>query len=123
MQSLDVVKLFGRHSEVMEVATGDTVFKQGDPGSEMYIVLEGEVSLPINDDDFDAVGPGNIFGELALIDSPTRSATAVAAAPSRPATVNEKRFLCMVREHPFFALYVMRVLADRIRKMNRLVHA
>jgi CRP-like cAMP-binding protein len=47
----------------------------------------------------------------------------VARTDCRLATVNERRFIFMVQEHPFFSLYVMRVLADRIRKMDQVAHA
>jgi CRP/FNR family cyclic AMP-dependent transcriptional regulator len=58
------------------------------------------------------------LGEMALIDSKARSATAVAISDCRLAPVNEKRFLFMVQETPFFALHVMRSLTDKIRLTN-----
>jgi CRP/FNR family transcriptional regulator, cyclic AMP receptor protein len=66
----------------------------------------------------DVAGPGDIVGEMALIDAKSRSATAQAKSDCRLAPVDERRFLFLVHEHPLFALHVMRVLADRLRRMN-----
>lgn len=120
MRSPDLIKLFENDAEAIDYAAGDVVFRQGDTGRVMYVVLSGRVDLTINDHHFDIAEAGNIFGELALIDTPHRSATATAAEPTRLVTVDKRRFTFLVQEHPFFALYVMGVLAQRIRRIDRL---
>lgn len=55
---------------------------------------------------------------MALIDTKARSATVVARSDCRLVPINEKRFLVLVHQTPIFALLVMRVLADRLRRMN-----
>jgi CRP-like cAMP-binding protein len=84
----------------------------------MYVVLDGEVEVRVGNQVVDLVQPGTIMGEMALIDSGARSATAVARSACRLAVVAQKVFLYMVQQTPFFALEVMRVLADRLRLMN-----
>jgi CRP-like cAMP-binding protein len=64
------------------------------------------------------VGPGGILGEMALIDTEPRSATATARTDSRVVRVDQKQFTFLVHEHPTFALQVMRVMAGRLRKAN-----
>lgn len=64
------------------------------------------------------VGPGGIIGGLALIDSAPRRAGATARAPARVACVDHKYFTYLVQEHPTFALQVMTVMAERLRKAN-----
>ena len=120
MLSPDLIKLFENDAEAVEYAAGDVVFRQGDTGHVMYVVVSGQIELTLNDHHFDTVDAGHIFGELALIDSPTRSATATVATPTRLVTVDKRRFTFLVQEHPFFALYVMGVLAQRIRKIDQL---
>ncbi len=120
MLSPDLIKLFENNSEIIEYGAGEEVFRQGDTGQVMYVVLSGRVELTLNDQHFDTAEVGNIFGELALIDTPHRSATATATEASRLVTVDKRQFTFMVQEHPFFALYVMGVLAQRIRKIDRL---
>jgi CRP-like cAMP-binding protein len=65
------------------------------------------------------MGPGEPFGEMALIDQTPRTATAIAKTPCKLAVIPEKRFLFMVQTTPHFALQIMKVMADRLRKMNK----
>lgn len=123
MHQLDVVKLFHLHSDVAELAAGETIFEQDTPGDVMYVVLDGTVELSIDGKAFETAGPGDIVGEMALIDVPVRSATAVARTVCRLAVVDEPRFLFMVREHPYFALHVMSVLAERVRRTDRIAYS
>ena len=62
------------------------------------------------------IGPGGIFGELALIDASPRSATATATSDCDLVALDERAFLFHVSQTPFFALSVLRVLADRLRR-------
>ena len=61
----------------------------------------------------------SIFGEMALIDANPRSATAVAASDVKLVPVNEKQFLFLISNTPHFALNVMRIMARRLRAMNK----
>ncbi|HSS26673.1 MAG TPA: cyclic nucleotide-binding domain-containing protein, partial [Usitatibacter sp.] len=97
---------------------GETIFQAYDMGSEMYVVIEGEVELRIGDKIVETLGPGEPFGEMALIDQAPRTATAVAKTACKLAVIPEKRFLFMVAQTPHFALQIMKVMADRLRKMN-----
>ena len=64
---------------------------------------------------------GDIFGEMALIDHTTRSATAKARTASKVAIVDQRRFLWLVQETPVFSRQVMGVMADRIRKLDKVL--
>ena len=97
---------------------GEEIFRAYDMASEMYVVLEGEVELTIGTRVLEALGPGEPFGEMALIDQAPRVATAIAKTPCKLAVISEKRFLFMVQQTPHFALQIMKVMADRLRKMN-----
>lgn len=96
----------------------EKIFEAFDMGAEMYVVLEGEVELTIGDHVVETLGPGEPFGEMALIDQAPRVATATARTPCKLAVIPEKRFLFMVQTTPYFALQIMKVMADRLRKMN-----
>jgi CRP-like cAMP-binding protein len=97
---------------------GEAIFSAFDMGSEMYVVLEGQVELTIDSKVLEVLGPGEPFGEMALIDQAPRTATAIAKTPCKLAVIPEKRFLFMVQQTPLFALQIMKVMADRLRKMN-----
>lgn len=97
---------------------GATIFSRGDPGDRMYVLLEGEVELRIGERTIDVLRPGEPFGEMALIDSEARVATAVARTACRLAPVTEKQFLELIQDTPYFGLEIMKVMAHRLRKMN-----
>lgn len=100
------------------VAAGTVIFEAGQPGDVMYVVIEGELDVVDGDRVLDTVGEGGIVGEMALIDKQPRSATAIARTDCRLAPVNERRFVFLVHQTPYFALEVMRVMADRLRRTN-----
>ena len=102
-----------------ECAAGEAIFRAYDMGAEMYVVLEGEVELTIDDRVLETLGPGEPFGEMALIDQAPRTATAIAKTACKLAVIPEKRFLFMVQTAPQFALQIMKVMADRLRTMNQ----
>jgi CRP-like cAMP-binding protein len=97
---------------------GEIIFDLGDPASRMYVVAEGEVEISIGGAAMEVVGREGIFGEMALIANETRSATARARTDCRLVEISERRFLYLVQETPFFALEVMRVLAERLRRRD-----
>ena len=115
---MDLRSLFARSDNAQEFQANSTIFAEGTPGDVMYVVLDGEVELRVRGEVLEVAGPGDIVGEMALIDTKPRSATARAISDCRLASVDERRFLYMVHETPLFALHVMRVLADRLRRMN-----
>jgi CRP-like cAMP-binding protein len=99
-------------------AAGQFIFQKGDSGQTMYIVTEGEVEILDGSVILEVGGPGSMVGELALIDDEPRSAAVVAKTDCRLVPVDRKRFQYMTQETPFFALAVMKVLADRLRNKN-----
>ena len=107
-----------RGKEAQRFPAGQYVFKAGDPGDCMYIITEGEVDVLDGSSVLDTIGPGSIVGELALIDDEPRSASVRAKTDCGLVPVDRRRFQFMVQETPFFGLAVMKILADRLRKMN-----
>jgi CRP-like cAMP-binding protein len=94
-------EIFRTVDAVERLAAGDVIFSAGDAGDCMYVVRDGMVTIHADGLPIEEVGPGGIFGELALIDSAPRSATATAATACE-----------------FFALNVMRVLSERLRRAS-----
>lgn len=109
LQHLDPVQRF---------SAGQQITAAGAPGAEMYYIKSGEVEISLNGKSLNIVGAGEIFGEMALIDAKQRYADAVAKTDCEVIGIDEKRFSFLVQEHPYFALNVMRVLAERLRKQN-----
>jgi CRP/FNR family cyclic AMP-dependent transcriptional regulator len=100
------------------VHAGDVIFRQYDMGAEMFVILDGEVDLALGPNVIETLGPGEPFGEMALIDQAPRTATATARTDCLLAVVPERRFLFLVQTTPHFALEIMKAMADRLRKMN-----
>ena len=102
----------------LQVAPGQVIFGAGQTGDQMFIVRSGSVELKVGETLLETVGPGGVFGELALIDPAPRSATAVAGPGCSLVPVNEIQFHALVQKVPNLALEVMKVMARRIRKTN-----
>jgi len=115
------IDLFRNEDELEVYALGATVFSEGQSGDKMYVVLDGEVTLSINGRRVETIGCGGILGEMALVDSGPRSATAIATRAAQLAPITAQRFKALVRQNPEFALQIMRVLATRLRRMDALV--
>jgi CRP-like cAMP-binding protein len=94
---------------------------EGDPGKIMFVVMEGRVRLNVRGNPVEEIGPGGIFGKMALVDGSPRSATAEAITHCTLATTGEERCNILVQTTPRFALRVMRVLALRLRNMDTLL--
>jgi CRP-like cAMP-binding protein len=109
-------EVFYQPDQVREFQPGELIFEAGTPGEEMFLVQTGEVDIQIGGRVVETVGPEHFFGELALIDDGPRSATAVARTPCRLVALNQRRFAFLVDEMPFFAINVMKVMADRLRR-------
>ena len=112
------VNMWKNAHDVVAFEAGQVVFNEGEPGDVMYAVVEGAVDITRNGMVIESLTDGDIFGELALVDDSPRNASAVVTKPSRLARVDQKQFTFLVHEHPTFALTVMAVLADRLRRAN-----
>ncbi len=114
---LDLTRLFGRDKNTFEVAAGETIFQEGDQSSLMYVVLDGQIDIIIGEKIVETVDPGGIFGEMALIGPAPRSGSAVARFDARLVPVDNRNFQLVIQQTPYFAIQVMGVLADRLRRM------
>lgn len=97
---------------------GDKIFLQGDSGDCMYVVKSGRVSIQAAGMVLDNIEASGVFGEMSLIDGSPRSATAIAAEVSEVVPIDRGAFQELVRHDPEFALRLMRLMADRIRRTN-----
>ena len=116
--SEDFLGLFESETEVVTLAPDEALFEKGHPGRLMYVVKSGSLQILDGNYVYETVSAGGILGEMAVVDGSPRSATVRAIEPSIVIPIDERRFLFMVQQTPFFALRVMRVLAARLRAMN-----
>jgi CRP-like cAMP-binding protein len=115
---IDFALLARATNETRTYKAGEVIFSAGDEGHEFFVVKSGKVGVRLRNRTLDTMGEGEVFGEMALIDSEPRSASAVAETDCVVVPVSEKQFLFMTSEAPYFALSLMRVLAQRLRTAN-----
>ena len=114
------------HIDEKNYQKGQTIFAAGDPGGTMLTVLEGKVQTFVTDDNkvrivLDDYSPGEIFGELSLLDGAPRSATAVALESTRVFVIDQDDLHRLVAKKPAAALDIMAVLGQRIRKTDEFI--
>lgn len=93
---------------------GERLFTKGDEATHLYVVRSGEVAILRDDMELSRVGPGSIFGEVAVLRSSRRTADILAVTETRCLALAAERFRTLLREHPDIGLAVMEVLADRL---------
>ena len=116
--SMSLIDLLPGDATLTQVLPGHLIFSQGERGSVLYVVTEGEAHILLDGKVVETVRAGGILGEMALIDAGARSATAIAKTRCVLVPIDEARFNDLVRRHPEFALQVMRVLVHRLRRMD-----
>ena len=107
----DFLDLFRGETDVITLEPGQELFKKGDVGRHLYVVKSGDVQIVDGNHVFETVSAGGILGEMALISQEPRSTTVRAISKSVVVPVDERRFLFLVQQTPFFAVRVMRVWA------------
>ena len=111
--------LTGNHIDTRRVRAGGVIFREGEQAEELFVIKSGYVRIQIGNRTMADLTTDNIFGEMALIDSEPRSATAEAITDVELVPISEKQFLFLVSQTPYFALKVMRILAQRLRVTSK----
>jgi len=119
--AIDFSVLIGPQVAVRSFKVGETIFKEGDPATELYVIQSGRVGIHLGNRLLSTLETNEIFGEMALVDGAPRSADAIAVTDVTLVPISEKQFLFLVSQTPFFALKIMRVLARRLRASNSAV--
>lgn len=115
------VNIFKHAEHTEQYSAGQVIFKEGEPGQVMYVIQEGEVNIFIGERLLETTGPGGVIGEMALVDNTARSATAVAKIDCKLVSLDEDHFKVQIHHTPFFAVQVIRILADRLRRADRML--
>ena len=115
---MTTISLFQNTSEYEAFTAGHHIFDEGEAGEVMYVVVEGEVNIMVRGRVIETVGPGEVLGEMVLVDASPRSASAVAKTDCKLVLINERRFQFLVQQTPYFAIQIMQIMANRLRRMN-----
>lgn len=119
-------EMFLRH--VRDFAPGAVIFREGESGKEMYIVVDGKVEITKSTSGSAAktlatLGRGDIFGEMAVIDKKVRAATATAIGATKVLVLNEALFDAMLTHNADFARKIVKLLSERLRHTNLLLQS
>ena len=115
----EVMKIFAK-GMTMTCVRGDTIFRKGTEGTQMYVVLSGEIGIFDDDKCIARLHAGDMFGEMALVNKEPRSATATAVEDSRVFILSESTFerLMTKRVSIRILLNIIRTLSQRLRRAN-----
>jgi CRP-like cAMP-binding protein len=110
----DLVEL-AKVTEDLEVEEGKVLAREGDLGSEFFVIVDGEVAVTKDGRDLRRLGSGEFFGEIALVwDSPRRTATVTAATPVRFFVLTRQAFRSLIDRHPDIERNVLEALEERV---------
>jgi CRP-like cAMP-binding protein len=107
-------------------ARGEVVFHEGDPADSLHLISKGRFAVRVTTTlgetaTFAIFGPGEAFGELALVSEAPRSATVAALEPAETYSLYRREFDQLRREHPFVNRVLVAVLAAEVRRMDELI--
>jgi CRP/FNR family cyclic AMP-dependent transcriptional regulator len=102
----------------MSVDEGQVLTREGEPGREAFIVVEGEALVTVDGAEVARLGPGACIGEIALLDGGLRSATVTAATPMTVLVLDPREFKGLMLKIPAIAVKVAAALAARVRELD-----
>jgi CRP/FNR family cyclic AMP-dependent transcriptional regulator len=115
---MDLLEVFKDSDDLIQLVTGSVLFEEGQDADFMYVIVDGELELSLSGNTLARVQPGAMIGEMALVSSDVRSATATAYSDCLLAPIDVHSFSSLIQHTPEFALHVMNVLVDRLKHTN-----
>jgi CRP-like cAMP-binding protein len=103
-----------RVADEIDLREGKTLIKEGTPGREFFVLVDGSAEIRRKGKKIDSAGPGDFFGEMALLSDQPRNATVVTTSPVDALVVTARNFRALIESNPLIALKVMRAVADRL---------
>ncbi|MGZ5099172.1 MAG: Crp/Fnr family transcriptional regulator [Usitatibacter sp.] len=108
-------------SAIVRYRQQSVIMKEGQAGTFMYLVKSGRVAIAVGSNVVEVVGPGGTFGEMAVVDQSPRTARAGSIEECELLAIDRASLLSVVKQHPEFAMALLRGIADRLRHMNALL--
>ena len=102
----------------IDVAEGKALTREGDFGHEFIIVLDGEAEVKVGDEVVATRGPGDYFGEIALVANRPRTATVTAKTPMKVEVIGRREFQTMLHDNPSIATEILGVVGDRLADID-----
>ena len=128
--SLEQLEAIGQFMTESQYLTDEVVVREGEPGSELYVILEGEARAFRNygtaeQIELTTMSPSGVcyFGEIAILDSAPRSATVVATKDMRLLTLDGDRFMELILQSPEISFEIFKILTNRLRTAEERIRA
>ncbi len=100
-------------ADEIDIAEGKELTTEGSPGREFFVIIEGTASVAQDGDQINDLGPGDFFGEVALVKDTPRTATVTATSPVRALVVTRQNFKRLIEHQPEIERTVLKALVDR----------
>ena len=113
----ELQKIAGLVDEI-QMPAGRVLASEGRPGRECFVIAEGEAVVTLDGEELARLGPGEFFGEMALIDQGPRSATVTAETPMRLFVLDPRSFSTLLAEHRTVARKILQGVVERLRTME-----
>jgi CRP-like cAMP-binding protein len=110
------LKTIARHAETVRLGPGVTLTHQGDDGDAFYVILDGTAVVAVDGGTVNELGPGDWFGELALLDGRPRTATVTSVDALEVAVLGVRMFRTLLREFPDLAAQLLAGMATALRE-------
>ncbi|MBC6431013.1 Crp/Fnr family transcriptional regulator [Nostoc sp. HG1] len=115
------VSIFQKQPDPQAFSAGQVIFEEGQPGDNMYGILEGQIDILVNGKVVETIDTSDVFGVGVLVGVKNRTYTAIAKVDSKLGFLDERKFLFAVQETPMFALQVMRSYSERLSRLQHIV--
>jgi CRP/FNR family transcriptional regulator, cyclic AMP receptor protein len=112
------LQLVARRAEDVRVPAGKTLISEGETGHEFFVILEGTARVSRHGRKIAVLGPGDAFGELALLEKAPRNSTIVAETDMELVVLGQREFAGIVDEVPGFARKMLAGMAKRLREAD-----
>ena len=112
--------------DTVKIAKGSILFKEGDDGEHLYVIIEGKLKLGTSSGDgrenlLSILGPGEMFGELSLFDPGPRTSTATAVTDAKLLSLSHEKVIPWLKQNPEVSLQLLTRLSQRLRRTNEAV--
>lgn len=115
------IEIFSHNTAKITIQAGQALFREGDEGNQMYVLETGTAEVIVQNRVVETLAHGSIVGEMGLVSPGPHSASVIARTDCDFVVVDEKRFQFLVQQTPYFAIQVMRLMAERLRATNKLL--
>ena len=117
------IEIFSHNTAKISIHAGQALFREGDEGNQMFVLETGTAEVVVQNLVLETLKHGSIVGEMGLVSHEPHSASVIAKTDCEFVVVDEKRFQFLVQQTPYFAIQVMRLMAERLRATNKLLIA